>query len=682
MIQWLRRSLKDKLILRQQRKYFRLLDAETVEYDRWIRGKEAPLLNNSENRRGDTLSIRRIPFAAFTAYAKNRAFVQETAEILLFMAEDGQESSLAEPLISAYFLEHPRVDMVYGDEDVMSPEGIRFVPWFKPDWSPDTFLSGFYFGETAAVRVQALRKLSEKEWEDICSGTKEDERISLYRLCFYLAQKSGGFEKRQDDSESFPVGHISEVLFHSSSNREMNLLYNRGYVKQGKLSGMEPENTSGEEGCPVSVIIPSMDHPEILKRCIESVKRSTALPCEIVVVDNGSGEKTREELAAYLRKEDAVYLYKKMPFNFSAMCNMGAAAAKGQVYLFLNDDVEAPEAVQPDWLLELYRQAVQPYTGAAGIKLLYPDSDRIQHAGIVNERLGPVHQLKFMEDSSTYYYGWNRGKRNVIAVTGACLIVTAKKFAECGGFPEELPVAFNDVDLCFTLHEKGYYNVILQDVFLYHHESVSRGQDEAADRLKRLLGEKDRLYERHTKLYGKDPFYHKYFAGDILDSGFLTGADYECQTEAAAVGAKERDGITKGAREDGCVHISLEFAGTLGEWRGQRSESGECNYYIQGYFFVSGSDNACYNKTILLWNELQNGQKLYTVTPVWKPRKDVEQNLPDQINVGLTGFEAVIKADRLPTGDYRIGILATDRCSGQKLYHMTNRYLHCPAGRK
>lgn len=99
---------------------------------------------------------------------------------------------------------------------------------------------------------------------------------------------------------------------------------------------------------------------------------------------------------------------------------------------------------------------------------------------------------------------------NYSAVTGACLLVNKKKFDEIGGFDETFPVAYNDVDLCFKLYEHGYYNVVRNDVHLYHHESVSRGLD-AMDqkKLDRLKNDREHLYELHPRFKEEDPFFNK-----------------------------------------------------------------------------------------------------------------------------------------------------------------------------
>lgn len=695
MKQWIKKVLADVW----RRRYDRLLEKKTVSYDAWIKRVETESAEDEEEDDASPLTVKQVPYEACTSFCLGKVLEKETADIILFADSDGRVSDRAKQAVAEYFSAADgnvpgRVQMLYGDEDVLSPEGIRYTPWFKPDWSPDTFLSFFYFGSIFAVRTELLRKLTveEKKWILDRDSRQGGSRSGIYCLCYILARKCGGFGKRQKDAGAaekwgFPIGHLDEVLFHGKTNREMRIGREDFLTASGAESlnelipGKENFDTAERK---LSVIIPSKDNPEVLKRCIRSLMAEAAQGIgdsyEVVLVDNGSGEDTRKELEKWLEERGISfqYLYRKMPFHFSQMCNMGAEAAEGNVLLFLNDDVEIPGGADREagsLLDEMCRMVRRPYTGAVGVKLYYPDSARIQHAGIVNLKLGPVHKLQFKEDHISYYYGWNRGKRNVIAVTGACLAVEKKKFLEAGGFPEELQVAFNDVDLCFSLFEKGYYNVVLQDTPLYHYESLSRGDDDSKEKLFRLLQEKDKLYERHSGLYGKDPFYHKYLASDILSTGFDLEAEYEPVKEELPVRMMDAGELERDAREDACVMVSLEYAGAAAAFGEKR---GNHELLIQGYCFISGSDNALFEKWILLKPEEdaeKSGGKLAGIRPEPLRRKDVEDNLPDQVNVGLTGFCALIDGTTLAKGSYRIGILAKDRCSRQKLYAWTNRYL-------
>jgi hypothetical protein len=120
---------------------------------------------------------------------------------------------------------------------------------------------------------------------------------------------------------------------------------------------------------------------------------------------------------------------------------------------------------------------------------------------------GPTHNFTGLDDASASYFDFNRVDYNVLAVTGACLLVKNTVFFRVGGFDEKFPINYNDVDLCFRIHELGYYIVIRQDVIAYHHESLSRGSDlEDEQKYFRLSGELIKLFEKHPQLKSKDPY--------------------------------------------------------------------------------------------------------------------------------------------------------------------------------
>ena len=185
----------------------------------------------------------------------------------------------------------------------------------------------------------------------------------------------------------------------------------------------------------VSIVIPSKDNPGVLSTCIHSIlEASTYRNFEIIVIDNGSSIKNKERIHLMLSQMQEEcrfrYIYEPMEFNFSAMCNKGAALAKGDYILLLNDDIEI---IQEDWLDKMLEKAMLPHVGAVGVKLLYPGSHTIQHAGITNIRLGPAHKLQFRDDRTDYYFLRNRLSFDVLGVTGACLMVKKNVYEAAGG---------------------------------------------------------------------------------------------------------------------------------------------------------------------------------------------------------------------------------------------------------
>lgn len=553
---------------------------------------------------------------------------ERTEAVFLSDAEAGVWADGAQERAEAFLSAHPEVCVVYGDEDVETAPGQYENPWLKPCWSPDTYLWKDYLGEAVAVRKSFYEKAEEKSRGG-------------------LLKAAGGFTKGCRS-----IAHINGILFHRKTD-----------WFTGETNGSMAEKTNGvpNSSTPyVSVIIPSKDNAVVLKKCLDTLKKTAAdISYEVLLVDNGSGEAVKKKIEEMTADApDIHYIYEPMEFNFSQMCNLGAERAKGSLLLFLNDDIEA---VHTGWLSDMAKLAERPHTGAVGCKLLYPDTDKIQHAGITNLPMGPVHKLQFLRDNKCYYDNRNRGIRNVSAVTAACLMVRREVFEEAGGFCENMQVAFNDVDFCFTLLEKGYYNAVCNHIHLLHHESLSRGADESEEKLKRLHRERTMLYDRHPGLTGKDPFYHDWLNRTGLDTriqpAYQSGREIaDVQTAKEVVKESNEAYVLKNARKDRCLLVRIEAADAS---------------HISGYGVVLGSDNACFTGKLLL--ERKGRQPaVYELDFTEQYRQDLQENMPDQKNVALCGFHVNI-AEPLPEGEYRIGMLATDKISGSSLMNYSNR---------
>jgi GT2 family glycosyltransferase len=254
-----------------------------------------------------------------------------------------------------------------------------------------------------------------------------------------------------------------------------------------------------------SVIIPTRDRLDLLQPCLDGLLTGTDYPeLEVLVVDNGS---VVPEVLHYLDDLAALpnvrVLRHDAPFNFSALCNLGAQAATGELLCFLNNDVIV---TQRGWLRELAGLALQPGVGAVGPLLRYPDG-RIQHMGIELKQPWAAqligHGRDYAEAQRTLALCT---MRNVISVTGACLVVSRAAFTAVGGFDERLPVAFNDVDLCLNLHAAGYWNVWTPFAELVHHHWATRGRDTTPEREARKAQEAEYLRQKWEEIIPYDPF--------------------------------------------------------------------------------------------------------------------------------------------------------------------------------
>lgn len=412
-----------------------------------------------------------------------------------------------------------------------------------------------------------------------------------------------------------------------------------------------------KNGYQVSIIIPSKDNPDLLIRCIESIQKAAGkVSYEIIVIDNGSMEINARrvyDLSKSLPKGLMKYDYGVYDFNYSIMCNRGAHFSKGAYLLFMNDDMEV---ICDNFLEKLLGYASLPHVAAVGAKLLYPEDRSIQHVGISNINKGPSHKLATFSDEGIYYFGRNRYVWDVLAVTGACLMLDKEKFYRAGGFSDRLQVGYNDVDLCVKLYELGYYNVVNNEVTLLHYESYSRGYDNYNDyAAQRLKEERAMFYEGHRWLLtNPDPFYHPNLDKDTIDYRVDTVSEYEVTdfrnpyTTYKSLPAKPSDKIM----------FTMEHVG----YERAISPEVEDAYTFEGWCFVKKADNALINRYLILCPLNQNGKLTKNHLEIQmspKYRTDVREVFPDAVNVELAGFVCRIPVSALDMNTkYRLGVCA------------------------
>jgi GT2 family glycosyltransferase len=396
-----------------------------------------------------------------------------------------QDDLLTEDALAQFALEldrHPDAGLIYSDEDKIDEAGTRSSPYFKSDWNPELFLGQNFVNHLGLYRTDLVRQVG--------GFRKGFEGSQDYDLVLRCVEQ---LEPRQ-------IRHIPRVLYHwrmvtgsvaaapdakpyarEAARRAISEhLERRGIV--GKVEA-SPENSEahrvvyslGEKLPRVSIIIPFRDRVELLQRCLESIRAHTEYPdYEFVLVDNASQEKnTLDFLKDLEHRDETRVLHDDGPFNFSRLTNRGAAAASGQILLFLNNDIEATE---PDWLREMVSHAARPEVGAVGARLWFLDGT-VQHGGVILG-LGGVagHAFPHLKRGRGGYFSRAQLQQNISAVTGACLAVRKELFEKIGPFDEtNLSISFNDIDFCLRLSAAGYRNVWTPFANLIHAESASRG---------------------------------------------------------------------------------------------------------------------------------------------------------------------------------------------------------------
>ena len=510
-------------------------------YNEWYLAHKEALaekIRTEDHTEGEKLTAEIVRYS----HLKNHLLAEdhEAADIIIACDDDGKLDECAEVLIRDYFAANPDINLLYADEDRIAEDGVHLDPWFKSEWAPDTFLSTFYFGNVIAFRSAAFaminpgkRKTSnyenastlrEDSLDEERARRNEDDwpvRAWIYgTLCLKLAQADGGYTKRPlAHWNEFPIGHVPEILFHGNHRVE---LWNGNLIRES-LTGRY--NADSAYSRLISIIIPSKDNPEMLARCVRSIEAYTTVPHEIIIVDNGSNENNRERVRALVDgvNEDGrcLYIYKRMDFNMPAFYNLGAEYANGEMLLFIHDDIVVQKK---GWLAHLSEKAKLPYVGAVGTKLLYPSSNIIQHAGVTSADGGIVYKLQYCRNEESHYFDFNTGVRNMLAMSGACILVREELFREVGGFDEEnFPSYGCDIDFCWRIFERGYYNVVRNNMYLYYFESYSPENSKTREeRELKKPGEMKRLHELHPEVSKRDPYYHRYLTQDAKEPRFKT----------------------------------------------------------------------------------------------------------------------------------------------------------------
>ena len=377
---------------------------------------------------------------------------------------------LVEPMIR-----NADLALVYSDEDRLSSAGRPEFPWLKPEYDPLLAAQGMLFGRMFSIRTD--RGCSRLAIEMIL-----DPGCSILEIAKEITR---GVSKDR-------IGHAAHVLFHDAQ----------------PPAPVLPLLRPALETLPVvSIIIPTRDRWDFLGPCLASLRITDwpAARLEIIVVDNGSTDiEVLENLAGAEARNEIRVIRDDRKFNFAALNNLAAKAARGDVFVLLNNDTEI---IDPAWLRKLCAYAVLPDVGAVGAKLLYSDRT-VQHGGVILGIQGVAgHAHLFLDENEGGYQQLANVTHEVAAVTGACLAVSRVAFEAVGGLREEFAVAFNDIVFCMDLHDTGRRNIYVADCVLIHHESKTRGFDTTPQKIEIARSEALLTWRFHSALMRDDPCY-------------------------------------------------------------------------------------------------------------------------------------------------------------------------------
>lgn len=408
---------------------------------------------------------------------------------------------------------NPEVEFIYTDEDKISgDDNKRYDPHFKPNFSIDTLRSNNYITHLAVFKKELMNKL--EGFRDEYNGAQD------FDIILRMAENTN------------KIVHIPKILYHWRVHQDSTAMisaakpyaYEAGkkavedHLKRqglkaivthsGDMHGVYQVEYEVEGNPKVSILIPNKDSVKLLKNCINSILNLTTYQnYEIIVIENNSEKKETFKYYKQLEKIEKVKIinYPEKGFNYSKIVNYGVKNCDGDFTVQLNSDTKL---LTPNWLEKFIGFAQRKDIGAVGARLYYKDKS-IQHAGISIGICGLAANLFVNTPKGVHaYLGRECTTRNVSAVTGACLFSRKSVYEEVGYMDEEkFAVAFNDVDFCLKLREKGYLIVYNPYIEFMHYESKTRGYEVTPEKKARFEKESNNFKNKwKEQLKETDPY--------------------------------------------------------------------------------------------------------------------------------------------------------------------------------
>jgi O-antigen biosynthesis protein len=389
----------------------------------------------------------------------NVALAEATGDFVAFLDHDDELSPDALYEVARLLQADPGADIIYSDEDFISPSGVRIFPSFKPDWSPDLFLSGMYICHLAVYRKSLVGQAGQlrKEYDgaqdyDLALRCIEKARAIRHipRVLYHFRQSAGSTSLALGNKEYADVAAIKALGDYMRRNGIA------GEATRGLWPGSYRIRRTIDKTHKVSIIVYASGGRHI-SRCIESILRTTQ-HCEILLIDDSP----RHDLEKALEKDGLTGKVTVIGGGDGRgrpqLSDAAARSARGDILVFLGGDIEA---VNDGWLEPMLEQVQRKEVGAVGCKLIYKDG-RVQHAGLIigmdHDGIPGIagHMHRLYPEKQHGYCGRIGMIQDLSAVTADCLMIRKDVYDIAGGFDNGLKNAFHDIDLCLRLRQAGY----------------------------------------------------------------------------------------------------------------------------------------------------------------------------------------------------------------------------------
>lgn len=415
--------------------------------------------------------------------------------------------------------EDKEAEFIYTDEDKLwEKKENRVSPHFKQDFAPDTLMSYNYICHFSIFKKSLMDKLKgfnkefdgSQDYDLILRATEQANRIVHIPKILYHWRMNVDSVALASNTKTYAYDAAKKAIL-----QHLERIGTKAKIEDSKTLGMYKVEYEVTNEPKISIIIPNMDHKRDLKRCINSIlQKSTYKNYEIIIVENNS--KTKEIFKYYdkLKENSKIRIveYKEKEFNYSKINNLGVKNSKGEYIVLLNNDTKI---ITQNWMELMLGNCQRKDVGIVGAKLLYPNG-RIQHIGIVLGLTGVAGHVNLgLNSKVSGYMGRNTITQNYSAVTGAMLMISREDYLRVGGLDKNMPISYNDVDLCLKIRQLGKVVVLNSLVTAYHYESKTRGYEISKEKIERLEEDSKKLKNKWKDVFEKeDPYFNPNFRHD------------------------------------------------------------------------------------------------------------------------------------------------------------------------
>lgn len=459
----------------------------------------------------------------------NLAIEMAQGDYIAFLDHDDTLPPFALYEIVKTINDKPETEFIYSDEDKIDEKGERFDPYFKPDFSPETLECHNYITHFVVIKKTLLDQIGKlnsqfdgaQDFDFVLRATENTKHIDhIPKVLYHWRAHQKSTAKVADTKNYAYEAGVKVIAEHLKRTGKEAIVKN-----PGEVPGIYQVKYAVKGKPKVSILIPNKDYYQGLKKCLKSILTLTTYEnYEILILENNSTEKETFAFYKTIQQNPKIRVLecKEKEFNYSKIINFGVKNATGDFILQLNNDTKL---LTPDWLEILLGYAQNKEIGAVGARLYYADKS-IQHAGIAYGIAGKAGNLLVGLPYGTHDpFGREAAIRNVAAVTGACLFCRREIYDEVGFMDETLfKVAFNDVDFCLKILEKGYRVVYNPYIELIHYESKTRGYEDTPEKKARFEEETQNFQTKWNHLLAKgDPYYNPNLSRE--DGNFRIGKE-------------------------------------------------------------------------------------------------------------------------------------------------------------